>query len=232
LSGLAKEGQAPSFLGIKSRFNVPVYSVVASILPPLLGYASVASVGSKNVLIPYYVQDLMVGLRPFARIVDNERGLFVVSDMRYISPFSTSCSLARSKRCNAAEGAFALSTFPRVVWTHMVCFVESDLLIRASLTEVFLNDYDVFTCHNSLWSTVATSWGYYLSPWMMIAVLLLTLFGWFIYEYIVRREWGLQIPSYWNADVTNGISPPVAEREWRYGYGIIMKTISWIVDHV
>jgi hypothetical protein len=121
---MAREGQAPKIFGKKNSLNVPYLSVAASVIPPLLSYASTGkSVGAKNVLGPN-LENLISGLRYIATAIDNMCCRFVGSYLCNIPPLSPYCSDTRNAKCYPAKGDLPTATLSCVVWACMVYFVQ------------------------------------------------------------------------------------------------------------
>ena len=104
------------------------------------------------------------------------------------------------------------------------------------LTLVIFNGYEVFTRHNLQWNFVKTSWGFYVSSWVELGILILAFLGWLLYYYYAgTKEWSLQIlqiPDLHNADITDGMAPTLPAREANGGQSGFTKVGSWILNNV
>src|SRR5271163_4903715 len=99
------------------------------------------------------------------------------------------------------------------------------------LTLVLFNGYEVFTRHNPLWGFVNTSWGFYVSSWVELGILILALLGWLVHGYVSSGKWGLRVPDPQNAEIVDGRAEDLEDvipsrRNW------FKKTVSWILNNI
>ena len=112
----------------------------------------------------------------------------------------------------------------------MVHFVQFLPHRGLNLMIVILSGYEVFTRHNPLWFLVTSSWGYYLSSWVELGVLVVMFVGWLVYGRKVFGKWSLRIPNLERANVIADIAIPLDPKETPKGWH--RKLVSWILNNI
>ena len=89
--------------------------------------------------------------------------------------------------------------------------------------------FAVFTRHNPVWNVVGDDWGFEVTPWVMIGVVLLLFLGWLLYDYRKQDELDLRFTPLAKVDL-GGIAGEEDEDD-KPGRGL--KTYGlWILNKI
>jgi hypothetical protein len=80
--------------------------------------------------------------------------------------------------------------------------------------EVLFQGYMIFTRFNPYWSSVSTSWGFTIGPYLLIVFFSLLVYSWLIRTRWRQGLWTWQVTPIKRIDLARGVAPKTIPQEY------------------
>lgn len=115
-----------------------------------------------------------------------------------------------------------------LIWTIFLSNIIHS--IKLIFHEAIFQGYLMFARSNAYWRISADSWGYTVSPYMLIAAFLLLVLAWLARTRGMLGDWTWQTPQLTEVNLVKGIAAehgprPVPRNLWRRAQQIVLESI-------
>src|ERR1700726_1237562 len=105
---------------------------------------------------------------------------------------------------------------PYLAWYGFLwaVFLSKPYFASVTLTSVAaFQGYLIYARNDRYWTIVSTSWGFTVSPYLLIGGFVLLLLVWFIVTRLRQGFWTWQIKSLGSIDLVRGVAPKTIKRD-------------------